>query len=75
MSSTRCAPSFSKLAGNYLNSLTDYREAKAAVSVAQRLGQDTREMEYHAARQQERHQRAVVALVARAVELRGGGRA
>lgn len=75
MSSTNHGPSFSKLAGSYLRSLGEYREAKAAVAIGRRLGHDTREMEHLAATLQARHQDAVVELVSRAVELRDGGRA
>jgi hypothetical protein len=75
MSNTQQGPSFSKLANDYLRSLGAYREAKAAVSIGQRLGHDTRETEYLAATLQAQHQQAVSDLVSRAVEMREGGRA
>lgn len=73
--STQCL-SFSKLAGNYLRSLSEYREAKAAVAVARKLDQPAwtiRDLEFHAARLQDAHQSAVVDLVSRAVEMREKG--
>lgn len=75
MSTTQYGPSFSKLVGNYLRSLGEYRDAKAAVSVGQRLGHGTRETEYLAASLQAQHQQALTDLVSRAVEMREGGRA
>lgn len=68
-------PSFAALARRYMNSLNTYREAKNAVAVSQRLGQDVRELEHHAARMQAQHQQAVTELVDAAVRLREEGRA
>ena len=68
-------PSFAALARGYLNSLNAYRDSKNAVVVAQRIGQDVRELEHHAARMQAQHQQAVTELVDGAVRLREEGRA
>lgn len=72
---TSSGPSFAALARRYLNSLNTYRDAKNAVAVAQRIGQDARELEHHAARMQAQHQQAVTELVDGALRLRDGGRA
>jgi hypothetical protein len=60
---TESRPSFAKLARRYLATLEDYREAKGAVIVAGRIGQDTHNLEYHAAQLHARHQEAFGALV------------
>lgn len=64
------APSFAALARGYLNSLNTYRDAKNAVSVSRRIGQDVRELEHHAARMHAAHQAAFDALVDRAAQMR-----
>jgi len=62
--------SFAALARGYLASLNTYRDAKSAVAVARRIGQDTRQLEHHAARVHAEHQDAFTALVDLAVQLR-----
>ena len=60
--------SFARLAQNYLRTLKQYTEAKTAVSVVQGLGQESGDVEYHAARLQDMHREAFDALVRRALE-------
>jgi len=62
-------PPFARLARRYLSTLKEYRDAKSAVTVAERIGQDTRELAYHAAQLHVRHQEAFSAVVHVAVRL------
>ncbi|CAN7508962.1 hypothetical protein LJR290_003443 [Variovorax sp. LjRoot290] len=66
---TENRPSFAQLARRYLGTLNEYRDAKAAVSVAERIGHDVRDLEYHAAQAHARHQEAFGELVRLAVRL------
>jgi hypothetical protein len=66
-------PSFAQLARRYLSTLNEYRDAKAAVTVAGRIGQDTRNLEYHAAQLHASHQAAFAALVHLAVRMQAEG--
>ncbi len=71
---TGCArPSFLRLVRCYLGSLHEYREAKGAVHVAQRLGHQSDDLEWHAAKAQTRHVEAFHALLDMAVQLKGQG--
>lgn len=66
-------PSFAQLARRYLSTLNEYRDAKSAVTVAGRIGQDTHELEYHAAQLHARHQEAFAAMVHVAVRVHAEG--
>jgi hypothetical protein len=66
-------PSFAQLARRYLSTLNEYRDAKAAVTVAGRIGQDTHNLEYHAAQLHACHQEAFAALVNLAVRMQAEG--
>jgi hypothetical protein len=70
---TESRPSFAQLARRYLSTLNEYRDARAAVTVAGRIGPDTHNLEYHAAQLHARHQEAFAALVHLAVRMRAEG--
>lgn len=70
---TDSRPSFAQLARRYLSTLNEYRDAKAAVTVAGRIGQDARDLKHHAAQLHARHQEAFAALVNLAVRMQAEG--
>ena len=75
LKNTSGRPSFAQVARRYLFSLNDYREAKGAVAVVTRMGQDSRDVEFHAAQTHQRHQEAFKNLVDLAVRMREEGAA
>lgn len=66
-------PSFAQVTRRYLSTLNEYRDAKAAVSVAGRIGHDARDLEFHAAQAHARHQEAFGALVQLVVRMHEAG--
>ena len=66
-------PAFTSLVRRFMRTMEEYREAKAAVAVTERLGQDARDVRHLAATLQVQHLEAVSALVlaARAFRLEG----
>lgn len=59
---------FGKLARTYLKTMDALRDARTAIAVAERLGNDARDMRHHAAQLQVQHEDAFNAMVRGAVQ-------